>query len=167
MRISEASVKLFQESRGKFGLEGMGATLASLWINGLTAYIATMGDSRVYRIRHEKIEKLTTDHTIAELLHQAGQISSVDVADHPAHGQLSRYFGMQGVTYPDVVAFKIQKNDLFMLCTDGLYNMVEEMEIISILKKSSTLLEKCNFLIEKSKRGGGKDNITCVIVLCE
>jgi PPM family protein phosphatase len=165
-RISESSVELFKESRGKFGLEGMGATLALLWINALTAYIATMGDSRVYRIRHEKIEKLTQDHTIAEILFRAGQIASDDVADHPAHGQLSRFFGMQEETYPDVVTLKIQKNDLFLLCTDGLYTMVREPELNCILKNDSSLHEKCKFLIEAAKKGGGKDNITCVLISC-
>ena len=147
------------------GLRGMGTTLACLFIHGRTAYVANMGDSRIYRWRNG-LTRLTQDHSLTALLLREGEISARSAAIHPARGQLTRYVGMEQDIYPDVGTERIRAGDRFLLCTDGLWNVLPDSTIARMLDGDYDPASFCSRLVEAAKAAGSDDNITCVVVAC-
>jgi len=141
----------------------MGTTLACLFIQGRTAYVANMGDSRVYRWR-DGLTCLTQDHSLTALLLREGEISARSAACHPARGQLTRYVGMEQDIYPDVRSERIRPGDRFLLCTDGLWNVLPDSTIARMLDADSEPASVCSSLVEAAKAAESQDNITCVVV---
>jgi protein phosphatase len=146
-------------------LRGMGSTLACLLIKGGRAYIANMGDSRVYRWR-AGLTCLTQDHSLTALLVREGEISARSAARHPARGQLTRYIGMEQEIYPDVSSDRMKAGDRFLLCTDGLWSVLPDRQIAKLLVSDVDPAVICAKLIAAAKASGSRDNITCVVVLC-
>lgn len=144
-------------------LHGMGSTLACLFIRGRKAYIANMGDSRVY-LWHDGLTCLTKDHSLTALLIREGEISVRSAAHHPARGQLTRYVGMQQDIYPDVSNVRWRRGDRFLLCTDGLWNVLPDKRIGELLDSDATPDFICAKLIAAANERGSRDNITCVLV---
>lgn len=147
------------------GLRGMGTTLACLLIHGRTAYVANMGDSRIYRWR-DGLTCLTQDHSLTALLLREGEISARSAACHPARGQLTRYVGMEQDIYPDLRSERIRPGDRFLLCTDGIWNVLPDSKIARLLGAGSEPASVCSSLVEAAKAAKSQDNITCVVVAC-
>lgn len=143
-------------------LRGMGSTLACLLVKGRSAYIANMGDSRVYLWRDE-LTCLTQDHSLTALLVREREISPRSAAQHPSRGQLTRFIGMPQNIYPDVCQVPVRVGMRFLLCTDGLWNVLSEKQISSVLGGEGDLPSMCSALVEAAKSRGSKDNITCVV----
>lgn len=146
-------------------LRGMGSTLACLLIRRRRVYIASMGDSRVYRWRHG-LACLTQDHSLTALLVREGEISARSAARHPARGQLTRYVGMEQDIYPDVSSSRARAGDRFLLCTDGFWNVLSDKRIAGLLDSDSGPETICSALIAAAKEDGSRDNITCLVVSC-
>jgi len=144
-------------------LRGMGATIACLFFGGKSAFVAHMGDSRVYRYRRG-MRVLTKDHSLAALLVREGEISRRAAARHPGRNQLTRYVGMEQEIYPDVTRIEARPGDRFLLCTDGLWNVLPDKGMGKILAGDAGPEVICAKLIEAAKAAGSKDNITCVVV---
>lgn len=147
-------------------LHGMGSTLACLLIYGGRAYIANMGDSRVYQWRKGKLKCLTQDHSVTALLVREGEISARSAVRHPARGQLTRYVGMELDIYPDVSSVQVRASDRFLLCTDGLWNVLPDKQIAKLLADDGNPEAICANLIDAAKAGKSRDNITTVVVQC-
>lgn len=166
--ILQLSQRLREESQGKAGLQGMGATLVLVWfveVKGtVKAYIASMGDSRIYQLRGKSIRPLTSDHSIVALLVRHGEITEEEAKGHPARGRLSRYVGMEGDTFADVMPIDVQPGDRFLLCSDGLTGMVPEQTVANLLARHSEPAEACRVLVEAANDAGGKDNITALVI---
>jgi len=164
IRLLNASV--FSQGARSDALRGMGSTLACLLIRNRTAYVANMGDSRVYLLRRRRLIRLTEDHTLTALLVREGEISAKDAATHPGRGHLTRYIGMGQDVNPDVSKVRVTAGDRFLLCTDGLWNVLRDAQIKGILLKDNNPQRVCSALVEASKNQGSQDNITCVMVMC-
>jgi protein phosphatase len=162
--ILDFSQRLRDETALQAGLKGLGATLAMVLFMGGKAYIAHMGDSRIYLFREEKLQQLTEDHSVIAILLKHGDITPADVADHPARGQLSRYIGMPGETYPDVQTLTLQTGDRLLLCSDGLWGMLLDDQVVRLLSEHLEPSAACRQLVNAANQAGGKDNITVVIV---
>jgi len=108
--------------------------------------------------------KLTTDHTIIQLLLDAGELSCEHVNQHPARGQLTRYIGMKGKVLPEVFSIELHPDDRLLFCTDGLTDMLKDSEIHSIVTNGHSPMEICKQLAEAANDAGGEDNITVLIV---
>jgi serine/threonine protein phosphatase PrpC len=167
--ISELSQLIQQQSVGQMGLSGMGATVALVLIRehpwkGLIAYLAHLGDSRIYLYQSDKLMRLTEDHTIVSLLVANGEISSEEARMHPARGQLSRYVGMDDQANPDVQTLKLTKGDRLLLCSDGLTSMISDVQISRLLKDTPDPAQSCSILADAANQAGGKDNITAIII---
>ncbi len=141
--IRELSQRLRTESKGRAGLQGMGATLTLVWLRGEEAYLAHMGDSRIYLYRNEKLIQI------------------------PARGRLSRYVGMKEDVSPDVRTIRPQQGDRLLLCSDGLTGMVPDEQIRDVLQANPEPEAACQALIAAANEAGGKDNITVLVVNCE
>ncbi len=141
---------------------GMGTTLTALYIKDDNAYIAHVGDSRVYRIRKGAIELLTQDQSFVEKLVSDGLLSEEEAKRHPRKNVLLQMIGMKKEVEPQVIGpFKLQEGDLFFLCTDGLSNLVMDREILEVFSRLP-LREAVDFLIDLAKKRGGPDNITAI-----
>jgi PPM family protein phosphatase len=166
---------------GEKSLEGSGATLVMTWFVNGNVLLAHLGDSRIYLLRDEKFEQMTKDHTLANMLLRMGRISKESAKTHPGRNRLTRYIGVRPTVPPDIQAVKLKEDDIFLLCSDGLWGVVPDDEISRIitegLKQVTTerkmgekdgtadcLQKACNQLIKVANDGGGPDNITAVIV---
>ena len=162
--ILQLSQNLRDESKGKAGLQGMGATVVVVWVIGSRAHMAYMGDSRIYLLRGGKLTPMTTDHSVVALLLRHGQITPEEAKDHPARGRLSRYVGMEGDTFSDLLTVTLERGDRLLLCSDGLTGMVGDKDIAKVLSKYQDPEKACKVLIQMANEAGGKDNITALII---
>jgi protein phosphatase len=162
--VAQFSQRLRQDAADQPGLRGMGATLELVWICKEQAHLVHMGDSRVYRLRRDRLSLLTEDHSVVALLLKHGDITPQDAVDHPARGQLSRYVGIDGEVYPDVFTVPLHPGERFLLCSDGLWGMVPDREIARLLLQHAELAAACRALVDAANQAGGRDNITVVIV---
>jgi serine/threonine protein phosphatase PrpC len=163
--ISQLSRELQQQTHGKPGLEGMGATVVLGLVRNSKALIAHMGDSRAYLWRKGRLEQLTKDHSIIQLLLDNGEIKPEEVSTHPARGWMTRSVGMAGEPLPELRLLDLHPGDRLLLCTDGLTAMVSDVVILSILNGHSQPKEICRRLVDAANEAGGKDNITVVLVV--
>jgi serine/threonine protein phosphatase PrpC len=169
--VVEFNQRLRSESASRAGLQGMGATLILVWIRNMQskAYLVSMGDSRIYLLRKEKLGQLTEDHTISAFLLKHGVITPEQALDHPGQHKLSRYIGMEGEVYPDVQTLRLHPGDRLLLCSDGLTNMVSDEEIREILLSAAQECSRqpqatCKALVQAAIQGGGADNITALVI---
>ena len=166
--ILSLSQRLHEESQGQAGLQGMGATLVLAWfIEGrrtIKALFASMGDSRIYRVRNKAIQQLTRDHSLVALLVRHGEITEEEAKGHPARGRLSRYVGMEGDTFADVFTLDVQPGDRFLLCSDGLTGMVPDQKVAQLLAHNPEPELACKVLMAAANEAGGKDNITALVI---
>jgi len=162
--ILELSQRLRDESKGQAGLQGMGATVVVVWLQGQKAHMAYMGDSRIYHFRDGRLAQLTQDHSVIALLLRHKEITEEEAKQHPARGRLSRYVGMEGDTFSDLYSVSLLPGDRLLLCSDGLTGMVSNNDINHVLADCPDPEVACNELVEMANKAGGKDNITALVI---
>lgn len=163
-RVERANQAVFQKTMNDPGLAGMGTTLTLIEFgeNGV-ARLAHVGDTRAYIWHDGEINQITDDHTlIAEHL-AAGRISQTDAASHPQRSVLTRVLGIGPDIDVDLLAIEMSPGDRFLVCSDGLTNMVSD-ELIAEILASGAPEEVAWNLVEQANRAGGHDNITVVVV---
>lgn len=142
---------------------GMGCTAELLAFSEDRVIIGHVGDSRTYRFRSHTLKLLTKDHSLVQEQIDQGLISSQEARRHAMRNVILKAIGVN-----DTIAFDLMKGrrlpeDLFLLCSDGLTDMIDESDVSAILKGDGTLREKTHALIQLAKASGGKDNITVVL----
>ena len=144
-------------------LEGMGTTLtAMLWSGGRVALVH-IGDSRAYLLRDGEFHQITHDHTLVQTLVDEGRISPDDVATHPQRSMLLRALDGRADVEPDLSLLEARLGDRYLLCSDGLSGVVSEETLHRTLATVANLDEVVLQLVELAIRGGGPDNITCIV----
>lgn len=161
--IEYANMIVYEKSKEVEELNGMGTTMDVVIIQSGRLYIGHVGDSRVYRLRKDFFRKLTTDHSYVEQLVRQGNITKEEAYNHPKKNMLTKALGCTAFVEPDVMVKGFQKDDILLMCTDGLTNMVRENEICEIIKENPE--SACDVLVNKANENGGQDNITAVIIL--
>ncbi|WP_099208906.1 Stp1/IreP family PP2C-type Ser/Thr phosphatase [Urinicoccus timonensis] len=161
--IEEVNRKIYQKSLEDENLSGMGTTLSMVKILEDHLYFANIGDSRIYRLKDGNLTQLTIDDSYVNYLLEVGAITSDQAKDHPKKNVLLKALG----TTEDIEVFvqevQWQEDDLYLLCSDGLTNMLDEEEIQEILS-SHEAKEAVDILIDRALGRGGKDNITVIIL---
>lgn len=161
---SEAIVKYGQQHAEA---RGLGSTLTAALVMGEQAYIANVGDSRTYLLRNGKLQRITHDHSLVARLVEAGQIDPDEVYDHPHRNLIYRSLGAgRAEVEVDLFTEQLQPNDVLLLCSDGLWEMVRDPQLESILTEVTDPVEACDLLIEQANENGGEDNITAVLLRC-
>lgn len=156
-----ANRTLYQLSVSDTSCQGMGTTCTALVLKGEQAYCAHVGDSRLYLLRDDRILQLTEDHSVVMEMVKQGIISAEEARHHPNKNIISRALGASPrvqVSSWDA-PLQIQEGDLFLLCSDGLYDLVEDEEMKKIAR-SENLSSACGRLITLAKERGGYDNIS-------
>lgn len=160
--IEYANMVVYEKSKSSPDLEGMGTTIEVCLIYNNRAYIGHIGDSRIYRIRREFMRKITVDHSYVEKLIKDGTITREEAYTHPKKNMLTRALGCTAYVEPDVMVKGFLKEDILLICSDGLTNMVPEKEIYIAVKQN--LANATQTLVQRANELGGYDNITVVII---
>lgn len=142
---------------------GMGTTLTMAVIIDGYLYIGHIGDSRLYLI-NEGIKQLTKDHSYVEELIDKGMITEQEAKNHPKKNIITRALGTGKKINVDIIEHKIMKNDIILLCSDGLSNMIEDNELKDIVTAGKSLDHANDELVKIAKERGGYDNITVITV---
>ena len=161
--IEYANIVVYEKSKENKELENMGTTIDVCLILGNKVYIGHVGDSRVYRKRKDFFRKLTTDHSYVQKLVSDGTITKEEAYNHPKKNMLIKALGCSTFVEPDVMVKGFLKDDILLMCSDGLTNMLKDDEIVKIINENP--IEACNNLVSKANENGGYDNITAVIIL--
>lgn len=160
--VEYANMIVYEKSKENKDLEGMGTTLEICLIYNNKAYIGHVGDSRIYRIRKDIIRKLTQDHSYVQKLVKDGKITKEEAEIHPRKNMLMKAIGCNAFVEPDVEVKGFQKDDILVMATDGLTNLVKQEEIYRIVKED---IEKApKELIDLANEKGGYDNITIAVI---
>ncbi|MBN7772050.1 Stp1/IreP family PP2C-type Ser/Thr phosphatase [Clostridium aminobutyricum] len=162
--IKEANELICKMAEEDPETHGMATTVVLAYINRRKLYVLNVGDSRAYLLRDYQLTQITEDHTYVNTLIKSGAISEEDARTHPQKNIITRALGGELSVEPDIFEVKLMKNDILLLCTDGLHGEVEDRKICEILNSGMPMSELCNQLITKANRSGGNDNITVVCV---
>ena len=162
--LVEQSRQLRMEGTSEAGFKEMGATLAMALLRNDRAYIANMGDSRLYLFRKGRLSQRTKDHSVVSTLLEQNKIEPEEVENHAAQGQITQYIGMEEETCPYIRTFMIRKGDRLLLCTDGLTDMIDDKVIAIILHNEADLKSVCKSLVNAANAAGGYDNITVMAI---
>ena len=156
-----ANMVVYEKSKENKDLEGMGTTLDICLIYNNKVYIGHIGDSRIYRIRKEFTRKLTQDHSYVQKLVKDGTITQEEAEHHPRKNMLMKALGCNAFIEPDVAVKGFLKDDILIMCTDGLTNMVRPEELYKLAKENIEFAPKK--LVEMANSNGGYDNITVMV----
>lgn len=143
---------------------GMGTTITLATIDKNNLYIGHLGDSRAYLFRNGNLTLLTEDHSLVNELLKNGTISENEARNHPQKNVITKALGTEKNISADIVYKKIDKNDIIILCTDGLTKMVSEDSILETLILEDDIKIACKRLIDQANELGGFDNTTIMII---
>lgn len=158
-----ANQKLIEKAGESPAYAGMGTTLVAVTVQDDTAYVANVGDSRLYKIGGT-IEQITEDHSLVEEMVRMGEISKEEARNHPEKNIITRAIGVSETVEPDYFDTKLEKGECLLLCSDGLSNMLEDAQIKEILDRRTNLRSGAEELVREANRNGGKDNIAVVLI---
>lgn len=162
--VDDANREIYEMSQVKESLSGMGTTMTACVAENNHVTAVQVGDSRLYRIRKDSITQITKDHSLVEMLIENGEITKEEAKSHPQKNIITRAVGTEKTVESDVYEFKTKKDDVILLCSDGLVNMVEDEAILSIVNTAKDLEEAANNLVLKAEAAGGTDNITVILI---
>ncbi len=143
--------------------KGMGCTAELLAFANDTFIVGHVGDSRTYRMRNNALKQLTKDHSLVQEQLDQGLITPEEARHHAMRNVILRAVGVNDTVALDILKGRQRPGDLFLLCSDGLTDMVPESDILSVLTGEKALDEKSEALIRLAKQAGGKDNVTVAL----
>ena len=162
--IENANTQLLREASDNETMSGMGTTMVLVTIVGHYAYVANVGDSRLYLVDENKISQITKDHSLVEEMVRMGEISRDDARNHPDKNIITRALGAGRDVDVDFFDIRLTPGDILLLCSDGLSNMVPDEDIRQVIRTSETLEETGRRLVSMANDNGGRDNIAVVLV---
>jgi len=153
--------------RGQTKESDLGSTVTAALVIGDVATIASVGDSRTYVLRDGRLEQVTQDHSLVARLVDAGVVGPEEVRTHPQRNRIYRCLGHQLAVEVDTFTLQLRRGDRLVLCSDGLWEMVPDEEMQSIVERSRSPQRACDALVEAANRAGGEDNIAVIVVEME
>jgi PPM family protein phosphatase len=161
--IQEANRRIYDRASTDPTASGMGTTMTVALVEGMTVALGHVGDSRAYLVRGEQMEQLTDDHSLVNELLKSGRLSEEEAHVHPQRSVITRAVGTDPDVDVDGFTIEAEEDDVFLLCSDGLTDMVEDEEILELVHDHRDDLDKAvKALVTAANRGGGEDNITAV-----
>ncbi len=162
--IELANREIHEHARADPALTGMGTTITAAIVNAQAEEVAVghVGDSRAYRLRAGKLERLTRDHSLVEEMRRKGQLTDTQAEDHPQRSIITRALGPEPDVEVDVQTVPAQTDDVFLLCSDGLTTMLGDDRIARVLAGATSMDAAVRALVDEANRAGGRDNITAL-----
>ncbi len=164
LSIEHANSTVYQLSQVDLELRGMGTTLCCIYGHPKGIIFAHVGDSRIYRLQNNSLEQVTKDHSLLRELVDLGQIDEKHAGDFLYKNIITKAVGTENLIEPTVHIGDIVDKDVFLMCTDGLSDMLTFKEMETILKENSDIETSAKKLVAKANEKGGYDNITIVII---
>lgn len=163
--IRQANKAILTYGEEQSSARGLGCTVTTALIQDDQAFLANIGDSRIYLYRQGTLQPLTKDHSLVYRLVEAKQIEPDDIYSHPQRNLIYRSLGAGHKSVdPDVFHTSLRSGDSLLLCSDGLWEMVRNEELLQVLKENNDAQKICDILIDLANANGGEDNITAVLV---
>ena len=162
--IETANTEIVDQAERDEHLRGMGTTMVVATIVGHYAYVANVGDSRLYVIQ-EKIHQVTKDHSLVQEMVRMGELKEEEARNHPDKNIITRALGAEKTVDIDFFDLKLEPGSIILMCSDGLSNMVEDAKLQQIITMPGRELgEKGEELLREANQNGGKDNIAIVLI---
>ena len=152
------------EGQSQSGYNNMGATVILCLLRNQRAYIANLGDSRLYRLRKNQLVQLSQDHSVVNELIEMGHLDPTEADEHASSGQITQYMGMDDLARPHIRSFRLSSKDRLLLCSDGLTDMLPDKTIRTILCHNKSPQQAVHCLVEQANQAGGLDNITAIVI---
>lgn len=161
--IRYANRGLLEKSKENPELKGMGTTLVALTILGDKAYVANVGDSRLYCME-DVLTQITVDHSLVQEMIRLGELTRESARMHPDKNIITRAVGAGKDIRADYFEFTLTNKSVLLMCSDGLSNMVDDAQLAVLLRSAKTPEKIAKKLVETANRNGGKDNIAVIVV---
>lgn len=162
--VESANNEVYTKSRLDRNLNGMGTTVVAATFVGRYLQVINVGDSRLYVIRGKAIRQVSVDHSLVEEMVRKGAVPREQARNHPDKNIITRAVGVKETVEPDVYTEELEDGDFVLLCSDGLTNMLTDVEIRDVILKASDVESATTELIERANAGGGKDNISAILI---
>jgi len=161
--IQEANRRIYDRASTDPTASGMGTTMTVALVEGMKVAFGHVGDSRAYLVRGDTMEQLTEDHSLVNELLKSGKLSQEEAQVHPQRSVITRAVGTDPDVDVDGFTIEAEEGDIFLICSDGLTDMVDDEEILELVAENRDDLDKAvKALVAAANRGGGEDNITAV-----
>lgn len=165
--VRKANRDVYEVSSTRKENRGMGSTIVAIHFDGTDLHVAHVGDSRCYRIRDGNIEQITRDHSlINDALALKPDLTQEELARLPKN-VITRALGMKDAVKVDIQSVRVEPEDIFLLCSDGLTGMINNEQILEVFSLTNDLEEACELLIAMANEAGGTDNISALLVRAE
>lgn len=169
LALEEANRYVYFLSQESEDYQGMGTTFVAATFCGNTLYCINVGDSRLYQLnragaRPMSLERVTEDHSIVEMLLKQGMITEEEARVHPQKNMITRAVGIDEFVEIDDFRLDVEQLVRVMLCSDGLSNMVSDLDILNLLSGQYDVEEAVKRLVQKANENGGKDNISVIVI---
>ena len=161
--VCTANARLFEQQAQDSALSGMGTTLSVVWMSEHFAYMAHVGDSRIYRVRDGEMEQLTDDHSLVGELVRAGYLTPEQAEKHPNRNVITRAVGTEEDIDVDMAVEERQTGDIWLICSDGLHGLVPDEEMKAALLAHAPK-KAARVLMDAALKAGGRDNISVVVL---
>lgn len=165
--LEEANRKIIKVAAEVPELSGMGTTMTVAFIREGRALIGHVGDSRAYLIREGEARRLTSDHSLAGQLLSSGVLKAEDVSGHPGRHAVIKCLGACDKLEPELIEMALRPDDVLVLCTDGFWDQINDLEIAERFSQTSDMMTVCEDMTRLANIRGGGDNITVVAALLE
>ena len=163
--VAKANAEVFRTAQEIPQCQGMGTTVVVVFYHGAKVSIAHVGDSRVYRLRGNDFKQITRDHSLIQELIDRGFFTPEEAAENTPKNLVTRALGIEQTVEVDVQEQDLESGEIYLLCSDGLNDMVDDEEIhLTLSKYSANLLQAATELVRLANEKGGKDNISVVLV---
>lgn len=162
--VEQANRAIFDAATQEAQYAGMGTTLVMLALAGDGVLVGHIGDSRAYRLRARRIERLTRDHSLLQEQLDAGLITVAQAARSIHRNLVTRAMGVEPEVTMETHRHDLAEGDLLLLCSDGLTDMLDDSEIAELMGAAAPLQTLCESLVQAANQAGGKDNISVVLV---
>ena len=162
--VDEANDAILEAGLANAQLQGMGTTLVLGVFGPQRALVGHIGDSRCYRLRDKTLELLTRDHSLLQEQLDAGLITAEEATLSPHRNLVTRALGVERRVELEINEYPAKPGDLFVLCSDGLSDLVNDAQLFTLLLQSGSLSEKATLLVSSANENGGRDNISVVLV---
>ena len=168
-RMLEAAVKLanftvFDQAQQFAEFSGMGTTLVAALIQNKSVTVVNVGVSRAYGVNRNGIRRLTTDHSLVQLMIERGELTPERARDYPGKNYITRAIGTESLVLCDLFHLDVAKDDFILLCSDGLSNMMDDQEILFEVAHGMNKSYCCQRLLDIAQNRGAPDNVTSILV---
>ena len=164
-QVAAANKGIYEAAQTRPECAGMGTTIVAAVFHGNRVSIGHIGDSRCYRLRGDKFEQLTHDHSLLQEQIDAGQLTPEQAKYSLNKNLVTRALGIEAIVPADIAEYRLEADDIYLLCSDGLTDMVEPPVIHSIIERTRADLSRAAAdLVDLANQNGGRDNISVILV---